>query len=667
MINNGKWLRSSFFWLLIALILVVIVIFFFRSQTAPQQVSVTTILADLKTDIAHNQLDTLEVAPDTVTLIRGKAFDAIHESATINSSFDITNVLKDNGIDYSNTSLLVLQYDAPNPIWNILGVIGSLLPFILLAIIFIFIIRQSQGANNQALSFGKSRARMFTGNKQSVTFSDVAGVEEAKQELQEIVEFLKFPEKFAALGARIPKGLLLVGPPGTGKTLISRAVAGEAGVPFFSISGSEFVEMFVGVGASRVRDLFEQAKRNSPCIVFVDEIDAVGRQRGAGLGGSHDEREQTLNQILVEMDGFDTNTNVIVIAATNRPDVLDPALLRPGRFDRQVVLDRPDIRGRIAILQVHAKGKPLDTSITLDTLAKQTPGFSGADLSNLLNEAAILAARRGKRRIGMSELEEAIDRVVAGPARKSRLISDREKAITAYHEVGHALVARMLPNTDPVHKVSIVARGQAGGFTMLLPTEDRYLWSKPQFEDTLAYALGGHVAELIIFGEVTTGASNDIERVTKIARSMVTEYGMSNLIGPMALGHKDELVFLGRDFGEQRNYSEQTAREIDEEIRRIIQEAFDKAYNILSQNKKRLIMISERLIKEETLEGPLFESLFNQQVGDEYEEGPSILAGMPGISPSSQTPNGKEQRNLLPGGYQLPPQLQPPYNREASA
>jgi cell division protease FtsH len=479
-----------------------------------------------------------------------------------------------------------------------------------------------------------------------ITFNDIAGVDEAKQELQEIVEFLKYPEKFVALGARIPKGLLLVGPPGTGKTLISRAVAGEAGVPFFSISGSEFVEMFVGVGASRVRDLFERAKRNSPCIVFVDEIDAVGRQRGAGLGGSHDEREQTLNQILVEMDGFDTNTNVIVIAATNRPDVLDPALLRPGRFDRQVVLDRPDIRGRTSILQVHARGKPLEQSVSLEVLAKQTPGFSGADLANLLNEAAILAARRNKHKIGMGELEEAIDRVVAGPARKSRIISEREKAITAYHEVGHALVARMLPNTDPVHKVSILARGQAGGFTMLLPTEDRYLWSKAQFEDMLAYALGGHVAELLIFGEVTTGASNDIERVTKIARSMVTEYGMSSRIGPLALGQKDEQVFLGRDFGEHRNYSEQTAREIDEEIRTIVQIAFEKAHQILQKNKTRLIMISERLIKEETLEGPLFESLFNEP--DEQYQGPSVLAGMPNDGAS---PNGGQKVLPLPGSH----------------
>src|SRR6266487_1828460 len=645
MSNNGKWLRASLFWLLITLAVVLIAVLIFRPQSDIKPVNVSTILSNIKTDMAKGQQDTLEIASDSATLTRGTGSDAAKESATINANFDATQVLKDNDIDYSNSKLLLLQYDTPSALWSWLTAIGSFIPFILFGIILLFMFRQAQGSNNQAMSFGKSRARMFMGNKPTVTFADVAGVDEAKQELQEIVEFLKYPEKFVALGARIPKGLLLVGPPGTGKTLISRAVAGEAGVPFFSISGSEFVEMFVGVGASRVRDLFDQAKRNSPCIVFVDEIDAVGRQRGAGLGGSHDEREQTLNQILVEMDGFDTNTNVIVIAATNRPDVLDPALLRPGRFDRQVVLDRPDIRGRNSILQVHAKGKPLETSVTLETLAKQTPGFSGADLANLLNEAAILAARRNKRKIGMSELEEAIDRVVAGPARKSRIISEREKAITAYHEVGHALVARMLPNTDPVHKVSIVARGQAGGYTMLLPTEDRYLWSKPQFEDMLAYALGGHVAELIIFGEVTTGASNDIERVTKIARSMVTEYGMSSRIGPMALGHKDELVFLGRDFGEQRNYSEQTAREIDEEIRRIIQEAFDKAYTIVMQNKTRMIMISERLIKEETLEGPLFESLFNQPINDDQYEMPSILAGMPGINLSG----GTEQGNLLPG------------------
>ncbi len=656
MSNNGKLLRTGVFWLLIAAIVIIIAVVIFRPQAETTSVNVSTILQHVKNDTAQGKKDTLSVGSDTLTLVRGQTPNAPRESATINPSFDITRVLKDNNINYANNPDLVLQYEIPNPLWGWLSALGGLIPLIFLGALIIFMLRQAQGTNNQAMSFGKSRARMFMGNKPTVTFNDVAGVEEAKQELQEIVEFLKYPEKFAALGARIPKGLLLVGPPGTGKTLVSRAVAGEAGVPFFSISGSEFVEMFVGVGASRVRDLFDQAKRNSPCIVFVDEIDAVGRQRGAGLGGSHDEREQTLNQILVEMDGFDTNTNVIVIAATNRPDVLDPALLRPGRFDRQVVLDRPDIRGRIAILNVHSKGKPLDTNISLETLAKQTPGFSGADLANLLNEAAILAARRNKRKVGMSELEEAIDRVVAGPARKSRIISEREKAITAYHEVGHALVARMLPNTDPVHKVSIVARGQAGGFTMLLPTEDRYLWSKPQFEDMLAYALGGHVAELIIFGEVTTGASNDIERVTKIARSMVTEYGMSGRIGPMALGHKDELVFLGRDFGEQRNYSEQTAREIDEEIRQIIQEAFDKAYNILLENKTRLIMISERLIKEETLEGPVFEALFNQQLNEEQDESPEVLAGgIPGI----EADEPEEEFKSLPmprASYSMPSQ-----------
>ena len=659
--SSGKWIRTSFFWLLIGLAVVLVIVFFFRSSSDTTPTTVSSLLSTLKTDVQSGHKDTLGVGTGSITLTRA---DGSKESANINDAFDVTQVLKDNGINYTSNPYLSLSYDSPSALNAWLSILGGLIPFILIGGLLIFMMRQAQGSNNQALSFGKSRARMFMGNKPGVTFADVAGVEEAKQELQEIVEFLKYPEKFVALGARIPKGLLLVGPPGTGKTLISRAVAGEAGVPFFSISGSEFVEMFVGVGASRVRDLFDQAKRNSPCIVFVDEIDAVGRQRGAGLGGSHDEREQTLNQILVEMDGFDTNTNVIVIAATNRPDVLDPALLRPGRFDRQVVLDRPDIRGRISILQVHAKGKPLEASVTLDTLAKQTPGFSGADLANLLNEAAILAARRNRRKVGMSELEEAIDRVVAGPARKSRIISEREKAITAYHEVGHALVARMLPNTDPVHKVSIVARGQAGGFTMLLPTEDRYLWSKPQFEDMLAYALGGHVAELIIFGEVTTGASNDIERVTKVARSMVTEYGMSSRIGPMALGHKDELVFLGRDFGEQRNYSEQTAREIDEEIRRIIQEAFDKAYNILLQNKTRLIMISERLIKEETLEGKAFESMFNQPINDGQFESPSILAGA-GLSGFGMSGSGTgDEINLLPEpgvSYPMPPQLQPPY------
>src|SRR6188508_823018 len=465
---------------------------------------------------------------------------------------------------------------APDTSW--LGLLlTAVLPLLIIGGFIFFMMRQAQGTNNQALSFGKSRARMFLGNKTVVTFNDVAGVDEAKTELQEVVEFLKFPEKFNSLGARIPRGVLLVGPPGTGKTLMARAVAGEAGVPFFSISGSEFVEMFVGVGASRVRDLFDQAKRNSPCIVFVDEIDAVGRQRGAGLGGSHDEREQTLNQILVEMDGFDTNTNVIVVAATNRPDVLDPALLRPGRFDRQVVLPQPDINGRRAILEVHAKGKPLDKTVRLDTLAKQTPGFSGADLANLINEAAILAARRNKKSVGAGEFNEAIDRVIAGPERRSRIITEDEKKIIAYHEGGHAVVQRVLPKCDPVHKISIIARGMMGGYTRYLPTEDRYLWTKSQFEDRLAATLGGHASEKLVFGEMSTGAENDIEVATNIARKMVKEYGMSDRLGPVALGHKEELVFLGREIGEQKNYSEKTAEAIDEEIRLLIDEGYQRA------------------------------------------------------------------------------------------
>ena len=455
---------------------------------------------------------------------------------------------------------------------------------------------------------------MVRGIRPTITFTDVAGVDEAKQELQEVVEFLKYAEKFTALGARIPRGVLLVGPPGTGKTLLARAVAGEAGVPFFSISGSEFVEMFVGVGASRVRDLFDQAKRNSPCIVFVDGIDAVGRQRGAGLGGSHDEREQTLNQILVEMDGFDTNTNVIVISATNRPDILDPALLRPGRFDRQVVLERPDLNGRKAILEVHAKGKPLAPSVDLKVLAKQTPGFTGADLANLINEAAILAARYDRKEIELADLEEAIDRLIAGPEKKSRLISQKEKEITAYHEAGHALVARKLPHADPVHKISIVARGMMGGYTRFLPTEDRYLWSRSQFNDVLACTLGGRASEELIFSEITTGAENDLERVTQIARKMVTEYGMSEKLGPRTFGHKEELIFLGREIGEQRNYSERLALEIDREMRTIVDHAYSVAKEILTQNRAKVVQIAERLMAEETLEGEGLEALFEAPV-----------------------------------------------------
>ncbi len=492
----------------------------------------------------------------------------------------------------------------------ILTAVSVVLPLVVIGAFIYFMMRQAQGTNSQAMSFGKSRARMFLGNKSVVTFADVAGVDEAKTELQEIVEFLKFPEKFNTLGARIPRGVLLVGPPGTGKTLMARAVAGEAGVPFFSISGSEFVEMFVGVGASRVRDLFDQAKRNSPCIVFVDEIDAVGRQRGAGLGGSHDEREQTLNQILVEMDGFDTNTGVIVVAATNRPDVLDPALLRPGRFDRQVILDRPDMKGRVAILKVHIKGKPLDKAVSIEGLARLSPGFSGADLANLINEGAILAARRNKKVIAMPDFEEALERIVAGPERKSRIISDAEKLIIAYHEGGHAVVQRVLPKCDPVSKVTIVSRGMALGYTMALPTEDRYLQSKSEFEDKLAGLLGGNVAERLVFGDTTTGSSNDIEKATSLARRMVTEFGMSDRLGPLSFGQRDELVFLGRQIGEQRNYSDEIARQIDEEVRALVDRAYERATEVLETHRARLEALAQKLIAEETVDSDGFETLF---------------------------------------------------------
>jgi cell division protease FtsH len=485
-----------------------------------------------------------------------------------------------------------------------------ILPVVFMAGVLWFIFRQAQGSNNAAMSFGKSRARMFSGEHPTVTFQDVAGVEESKQELAEVVEFLKEPQKFIQLGARIPKGVLLVGPPGTGKTLLAKAVSGEAGVPFFSISGSEFVEMFVGVGASRVRDLFDQAKRHSPCIVFVDEIDAVGRQRGAGLGGSHDEREQTLNQMLVEMDGFDTDTNIIIIAATNRPDILDPALLRPGRFDRRVTLDRPDMKGREAILKVHVKGKPLEPNVDLASLARGTPGFVGADLENLVNESAILAARRNKKSIGQLELEEAIERVVMGPERKSRLISDEEKRIIAYHEAGHAVVGNAIPEADPVQKVTIVGRGQAGGLTWFRPDEDRLLYSRKKLLANLAYMLGGRVAEEIVFDDITSGASNDIEQVTRLARSMVTRLGMSGELGPMMYGQKEELIFLGREISEQRDYSEAVAEQIDAEVRKIVDESYKLAKRLLTKYRKQLDAVAQKLLEVETLTREDFEAIF---------------------------------------------------------
>lgn len=540
--------------------------------------------------------------------------DGTQKSATSTKETDATLVaqLLALGVTPQELSPDKVQIEVKPPsAWLGIGTILTyVLPFLILAGALFFIFRQAQGSNNAAMSFGKSRARMFTGDQPTVTFADVAGVDESKEELQEVVEFLREPQKFIQLGARIPKGVLLVGPPGTGKTLLAKAVSGEAGVPFFSISGSEFVEMFVGVGASRVRDLFDQAKRHSPCIVFVDEIDAVGRQRGAGLGGSHDEREQTLNQMLVEMDGFDTDTNIIIMAATNRPDILDPALLRPGRFDRRVVLDRPDVRGREAILKVHSKGKPLEPSVDLGVIAKATPGFVGADLENLVNESAILAARRNKTTVGQSEFEESIERVIAGPERKSRLISEEEKRIVAYHEAGHAVVMNCLPEADPVQKVSIIARGMAAGYTLALPLEDRTLTPKKKLMAEIVGLLGGRAAEDLVFDDITSGASNDIERVTQLARSMVTRLGMNEKLGPMVYGQKEELIFLGREISEQRDYSEQVAEQIDAEVRKLVIESYTKSKEILKQYRDKLDAVANRLLEVETISKEEFEKIF---------------------------------------------------------
>ena len=497
-----------------------------------------------------------------------------------------------------------------NPWW------AQLLPTFFMILLFVvlwfFFMQQSQGGGSRVMSFGKSKARLHTDEKKKITFNDVAGAKEEKEELSEIVEFLKNPRKFIELGARIPKGILLVGPPGTGKTYLARAVAGEAGVPFFSISGSDFVEMFVGVGASRVRDLFDQAKKNSPCIVFIDEIDAVGRHRGAGLGGGHDEREQTLNQLLVEMDGFNVNEGIIIIAATNRPDILDPALLRPGRFDRQVLVGIPDIKEREAILRIHSRGKPLDEDVSIEDLAKGTPGFTPADLENLMNEAALLAARRGKKKIGREELEEGITRVVAGPEKRSRIMSEKDKKLTAYHEAGHAVVARLLPNTDPVHQISIIPRGRAGGYTMILPQEDKYYMSKSEMEEYLVHLLGGRVAEKLAINDISTGAQNDLEKASRMARKMVTEYGMSEALGPMTFGSVQDEVFIGRDMARSKNYSEEVAARIDKEVKKMIDKAYEKAQEILEKNINKLHAVAQALLEREKLTGEEFEEIFSQ-------------------------------------------------------
>jgi len=599
-------------------------------------------------DISQAQQDVNAGRIKSVAFIANKATLQFKDSDTHKEQ---TTVLEPDTIlsktvqDYNSTHLasdqVALKFQENSQTLSVVGsILLSLLPVLLIGGFFFYMMRQAQGTNNQALSFGKSRARMFIGNKPTVTFDDVAGVEEAKQELTEVVEFLKYPEKFSSLGARIPRGVLLVGPPGTGKTMLARAVAGEAGVPFFSISGSEFVEMFVGVGASRVRDLFDQAKRNAPCIVFIDEIDAVGRQRGAGLGGSHDEREQTLNQILVEMDGFDTGTNVIVVAATNRPDVLDPALLRPGRFDRQVVLDRPDIKGRKAILDVHVRGKPLDKNVDLLRIGQISPGFSGADLANVVNEAAILAARRNKKQIGQIDFEEALEKVALGPERRSRVITEKEKWIVAYHEAGHALCFKLLKHTNPVHKISIVARGMAMGVTWSLPQEDRYFRTRTEFEDDIAAALGGWVAEqLHLGGDATTGASNDIEKATEMARQMVTKFGMSEKLGPLQYGKTDELIFLGRQIQEERNYSEDVAKIIDSEVHDIVDRARQRAYEVLTNNRDKLDLVVSKLIEQETLESDEFNKLFD----GEPDAGVPIAASTPDQSPPG-APAGEERR-----------------------
>ena len=601
--------RNQSYIVYILLIIGILVLVFINLQNNSQPEVLT--INKLAEDVQAGLVKKIVVSGDNNSLT-ATYNDGTERTSTKEPETTLVDQLLSLGVtaDKLSSDKIAIQIEQPSSWVGILTALGYIVPTLLLGIAFIFLFRQAQGSNNAAMSFGKSRARMFSGDHPTVTFEDVAGVDESKDELREVVEFLREPQKFIALGARIPKGVLLVGPPGTGKTLMAKAVSGEAGVPFFSISGSEFVEMFVGVGASRVRDLFDQAKRHSPCIIFVDEIDAVGRQRGAGLGGSHDEREQTLNQLLVEMDGFDTDTNIIIMAATNRPDILDPALLRPGRFDRRVILDRPDVKGREAILKVHVKGKPIAPGVDLNVLARTTPGFVGADIENLVNEAAILAARKNQKNITQAEFEEAIERVIMGPERRSRLISQEEKRVLAYHEAGHAVVMNVLPEADPVQKVTIISRGMAGGYTMGLPSEDRTLVAHNKLLAEMTGALGGRAAEQIVFNDITSGASNDIERVTEIARTMVTRLGMSKELGPMIYGKKDELIFLGREITEQRDYSEAVAEQIDSEVRKLVNDAYKDALDILTQYRDKLDAVAEKLLETETLTKDEFLSIF---------------------------------------------------------
>ncbi|HER23636.1 MAG TPA: ATP-dependent metallopeptidase FtsH/Yme1/Tma family protein [Candidatus Atribacteria bacterium] len=596
--KGNKNYRNIGLYLLMLIIFISIISSFFEPKSVIQR---ELTYSEFLKEIEINNVSKVTIIDNSIT---GILMDGTEFSTYSPDDPEMINTLRSKNI--------VIEAKPPVKVSWWMQLLSSLLPMLLIIGIWLFMIQQMQGGGNKVMSFGKSKAKLLGKETPKVTFKDVAGIDEAKEEVEEIIEFLKNPAKFKKLGAKIPRGVLLYGPPGAGKTLLARAIAGEAGVPFFSISGSDFVEMFVGVGASRVRDLFKQAKANAPCIIFMDEIDAVGRHRGAGLGGGHDEREQTLNQLLVEMDGFDQNIGIIMIAATNRPDILDPALLRPGRFDRRIVIDRPDILGREDILKVHTRGKPLGKDVDIKVLARRTPGFVGSDLANLVNEAALLASRKSKKDIGMEELEAAIDRVIAGPERKSRLISEKEKEIIAYHESGHALVAKLLPNCDPVHKVSIIPRGNAAlGYTLQLPTQDRYLISKLELMDRLAVLLGGRVAEDLIFKDVTTGAQNDLERATKIARQMITEYGMSETIGPITLGRKEHQIFLGRDISEQRDYSEEIANKIDKEVRKIIESAYTQAKDILIKNKRKLKKIARNLIERETLEGKDLDDLLN--------------------------------------------------------
>ncbi|WP_462331951.1 ATP-dependent zinc metalloprotease FtsH [Schwartzia sp. (in: firmicutes)] len=595
----NRFIRNVGFYVLVICVAVMIINYFNTQGTAKQEIGYTAFM---------QQVNQGNVAKVTITnnIIEGVMTDGT-DFITITPNvpnIDVTLVqqLNEKHVD-------IRAKNPPEPPWWA-TMLSSMLPVLVLVGVLFFIMQQTQGGGGRVMSFGKSRARMSGADKVKVTFGDVAGADEAKQELEEVVEFLKQPKKFNDLGARIPKGVLLFGPPGTGKTLLARAVAGEAGVPFFSISGSDFVEMFVGVGASRVRDLFEQAKRNAPCIVFIDEIDAVGRQRGAGVGGGHDEREQTLNQLLVEMDGFAANEGIIIIAATNRPDILDPALLRPGRFDRQIVVDKPDVRGRHAILKVHTKGKPIDKDVDLDILARRTPGFTGADLSNLVNEAALLSARHDKKTIAMNAMEESIERVMAGPERKSRIMTDKEKRLTAYHEAGHTLVGMLLPNADPVHKVTIIPRGRAGGYTLMLPKEDRSYETRSELMDELKTLLAGRVSEEVVLKEISTGAQSDIQRASQVVRKMIMQYGMSDVLGPVSFGEgHDHQVFLGRDINNQRNYSEEVACEIDKEVRKYIEDAYEECRTILTENIDKLHLIAEALIERETLDAKELEEL----------------------------------------------------------